>query len=73
MTSRAKRAYTGRGSRPSPAGRPRKGQLLSKQLVVSEESESVFHKLPGAKKVKKKQLHSIMEAVRKNRGAGKKH
>ena len=41
-----------RGRQTAPGGAPRKGLLLHKQLVVTEESDTMYHKLPGAKKEK---------------------
>ena len=56
-----------------PGGAPRKGARLSKQMEVTEDSEVVFHTLPGGKKKKPRNAHDLMAAVQAGRGAGKKH
>ena len=76
MTSKARRRYTIRGSQAAPSGAPlgpRKKAKLKKQMVVTDEGEEVFFKLPGAKKRQPKNKHSLMEAVKKLRGPEKKH
>ena len=60
----------------APSGAPqgsRKKSTLKKQMVVTEDGEDVFHKLPGAKKKQPKNKHNLMEAVKNMRGAEKKH
>ena len=42
-------------------------------MVVTEDGEDVFYKLPGAKKKQPKNKHNLMEAVKNIRGAEKKH
>ena len=76
VTSKARRRYNIRGSQAAPSGAPqgsRKKKTLKKQMVVTEEGEDVFYKLPGAKKRQTKNKHNLMEAVRNVRGAEKKH
>ena len=51
----------------------RKKSTLKKQMVITEEGEDVFYKLPGAKKRQPKNKHNLMEAVKNVRGAEKKH
>ena len=60
-------------SRPAPSGAPKRKALPAKQLVVDEDSEILFHKLPEGRKKKKKNPHDLMDAVKNNRGAEKKH
>ena len=62
-----------RGSRVAQSGAPRKENGLTRQLVVGEEEDVVYYKLPGAKKKQKKNKHDIMDAVDNVRGAEKKH
>ena len=42
-------------------------------MVVTDEGEDVFYKLPGTKKRQPKNKHNLMEAVTNVRGAEKKH
>ena len=75
VTSRARRRYNIRGSQAAPSGAPqesRKKSTLKKQMVVTEDGEDVFYKLPGAKKKQPKNKHNLMEAVKNIRGAEKK-
>ena len=44
-----------------------------KQMVVTEDGEDVFYKLPGSKKKQPKNKHNLMEAVKNVRRAEKKH
>ena len=46
---------------------------LTRQLLVGEEDEVLYFKLPGAKKKQNKHNHNIMDAVDNARGAEKKH
>ena len=46
---------------------------LTRQLLVGEEDEVLYFKLPGAKKKQNKHKHDIMDAVDNARGAEKKH
>ena len=73
VTARSRRKYTMRGSRVAQSGAPRKENGLTRQLVVGEEEDVVYYKLPGAKKKQKKNKHDIMDAVDKVRGAEKIH
>ena len=72
VTARSRRKYTMRGSRVAQSGAPRKENGLTRQLVVGEEEDVVYYKLPGAKKKQKKGKHDIMYAVDNVRGAEKK-
>ena len=54
-------------------GAPRKNMHLTKQLLVTEEEESLFYELPGAKKRKTTRRNDLMEAVNNGRGPNKKH
>ena len=67
------RKYTMRGSRVALSGAPRKESGLTRQLLVGEEDEVLYFKLPGAKKKQNKHKHDIMDAVDNARGAEKKH
>ena len=62
-----------RGGRSAPSGAPRKEPGLTRQLVVGEEEEVVYFKLPAAKKRSKGKKHNLMEAVDSVRGSTKKH
>ena len=76
VTSRARRRYNIRGSQAAPSGAPqesRKKSTLKKQIVVTEDGDDVFCKLPGAKKKQPKNKHNLMEAVKNVRSAEKKH
>ena len=67
VTSKAKRMYNIRGSQAAPSGAPqgsRKKSTLKKQMVVTEDGDDVFYKLPGAKKRQPKNKHNLMEAVK---------
>ena len=44
-------------------GAPRKNTHPTKQLLVTEEEESLFYELPGAKKRKTTRRNNLMEAV----------
>ena len=61
MTSQARRGYNICGSQAAPRGAPqgsRKKATLKNQMVVTEEGEDVFYKLPGAKKRQPKNKHN---------------
>ena len=76
VTSKARRRYAIRGSQAAPSGAPlgsRKKSILKKQMVVTDDGEDVFYKLPGAKKRQSKNKHNLMDAVTSVRGAEKKH
>ena len=73
MTSKSRRRFTLRGSRPAGAGRPRKALRLASQIVVEDDMDNLYFKLPGAKKAAKKHPHNLMDAVDNIRGASKKH
>ena len=51
----------------------RKESGLTRQLLVGEQDEVLYFKLPGAKKKQNKHKHNIMDAVDNARGAEKKH
>ena len=75
VTSKARRRYNIRGSQAAPSWAPqgsRKKSTLKKQMVVTEDGEDVFHKLPGAKKKQPKNKHNLMDAVGKCKGGRKK-
>ena len=56
LTSRARRVYKIRGSQAVESGRPRQ---VTKQLVITDDNEELFFKLPGPKKrLQKKQAQS---------------
>ena len=58
----------------APSGAPqgsRKKSTLKKQMVVTEDGEDVFHKLPGAKKKQPTNKHNLLEAVKNVRGQEK--
>ena len=74
VTSKARRRYNIRGSQAAPSGAPqgsRKKSTLKKQMIVTEDGEDVFYKLPGAKKRQAKNKHNLMDAVTNVRGAEK--
>ena len=54
-------------------GAPRKGAQLSRQLVVTDQSDAVFFKLPSAKRKRNKVVHDLMTTVKAVKGATKKH
>ena len=59
VTSRARRVYKIRGSQAVPSGRPRNDGKVTKQLVITDDNEELFFKLPGPKKrLQKKQAQS---------------
>ena len=43
------------------------------QMVVSGESDNVYHTLPRQKKTKNKAIHSLKHSVENNKPAAKKH
>ena len=58
----------------APSGAPqgsRKKSTLKKQMIVTEDGEDVFHKLPGAKKKQPTNKHNLLEAVKNVRGQEK--
>ena len=61
-----KRRYNIRGSQAAP----RKKSTLKKQMVVTEDGDDVFCKLPGAKTKQPKNKHNVMEAVKKAFASG---
>ena len=74
MTSKAGTRYTIRGSQAAPSSAPlgsKKKGVLKKQMVVTDDGEDVFFKLPGSKKRQSKNKHNLMEAVKNARGAEK--
>ena len=42
-------------------------------MVVTDDGEDIFYKLPGAKKRQVKNKHNLMDAVTNIKGAEKKH
>ena len=74
VTNKARRWYNIRVSQAAPSGAPqgsRKKSTLKKQMVVTEDGEDVFHKLPGAKKKQPTNKHNLLEAVKNVRGQKK--
>ena len=65
VTAKSRREYKHRGRVVGLAGRRHKDQESRKQMVVGEQSENVYHTLPKQKKMKKKQSHSLQDAVKK--------
>ena len=58
----------------APSGAPqgsRKKSTLKKQMIVTEDGEDVFHKLPGAKMKQPTNQHNLLEAVKNVRGQKK--
>ena len=70
VTAKSRREYKHRGRVVGTAGRRVKDQEERRQLVVSENEENVYRTL---KKTKKKQVHSLKQAVELNRPGAKKH
>ena len=58
VTSRARRVYKIRGSHAVPSGRPRNDGKVTKQLVITDDNEELFFKLPGPKKRLQKKTQS---------------
>ena len=59
VTSRARRVYKIRGSQAVQSGRPRQDGKAMKQLVITDDNEELFFKLPGPKKrLQKEQTQS---------------
>ena len=54
-------------------GASRKGEGLSKQLVVTEDEDVVYHKLPGGKRKRTTVVHDLMAAVNSGKRPAKKH
>ena len=74
VTNKARRWYNIRVSQAAPSGVPqgsRKKSTLKKQMVVTEDGDDVFCKLPGAKTKQPKNKHNVMEAVKNLREAEK--
>ena len=46
---------------------------LSKQLVVTEDEDVVYHKLPGGKRKRTTVVHDLMAAVNSGKRPAKKH
>ena len=65
VTSRARRVYKIRGSQAVPSGK------VMKQLVITDDNEELFFKLPGPKKRLQKIKHNLMDLVKNGRGADK--
>ena len=71
-TAKSRRLNKNRGRYVSSAGRRRKDQKKTLQLIVSESGEILRHALPNQRK-KKAQGHSLSNAVNTNRMVAKKH
>ena len=54
-------------------GAPRKGESLSKQLVVTEDEDVVHHKLFGGKRKRSAVVHDLMADVNSGKRPAKKH
>ena len=54
-------------------GAPRKGESLSKQLVVTEDEDVVHHKLPGGERKRSAVVHDLMDNVSSGKRPAKKH
>ena len=54
-------------------GAPRKGEGLSKQLVVTEDEDVVHHKLPGGERKRSAVVHDLMDNVSSGKRPAKKH
>ena len=54
-------------------GAPRKGESLSKQLVVTEDEDVVHHKLFGGKRKRSAVVHDLMADVNSVKRPAKKH
>ena len=62
-----------RSSQGVPSGWPRNDGKVTKQLVITDDNEELFFKLPGPKKRLQKIKHNLMDLVKNGRGADKKH
>ena len=62
-----------RGSRVALVGAPRKEPGLTRQIVVGEDDEVVYYKLPNGKKRTRGKKHDLMDTVDNIRGRQKKH
>ena len=71
VTSRARRVYKIRGRQAVPSARPRQDGKVTKQLVIIDDNEELFCKLPGPKKRLQKIKHNLMDLVENGRGADK--
>ena len=69
----SKEGYKIRGSQAVQSGRPRQDGKVTKQLVITDDNEELFFKLPGPKKRLQKNKHNLMDLVKNGRGADKKH
>ena len=77
-TAKSRRLYKLRGSRSAVQGRPRQVHRLAVQLAVGGDDETdggiVRHKLPSKKKKTSGGAgHSLIDSIRTNRRASKKH
>ena len=61
LTSRARRVYKIRGSQAVQSGRPRQDGKVTKQLVITDDNEELFFKLPSPKKRLQKNKHNLMD------------
>ena len=73
VTAKSRRQYKHWGRVVGNFGRRPKDQQAREQMVVSDDSENVYHTLPKQKKTKNQQVHSLKTAVEANRPAAKKH
>ena len=64
-TAIARRKYKLRGSGGAPQGRPRKEQVLKRQLIIDEDLEDgqLTYKLPMGKKKRRVTKHDLMKSV----------
>ena len=58
---------------PTDVPVPRKGESLSKQLVVTEDEDVVHHKLFGGKRKRSAVVHDLMADVNSGKRPAKKH
>ena len=73
-TAKARRIFKHRGMGTATIGRRHNDQNKRKQMVVTDETENVWHSLPSQKKRRKAHHpHSLAAAVSANRAAEKKH
>ena len=73
VTAKSRRQFKHRGRTVGLLGRRPKDQEKSRQMLVSYESDNVYHTLPKQKKSKNKAIHSLKHSVENNKPAAKKH
>ena len=71
--SRSRRKYKHRGNRAVMAGRKFKDPNVCRQMVVTEESDTVWYQLPSSHKKQKRQEHCLQKDIDLNRSTGRKH